>query len=110
MSALEKVAAGLVAEVPIGALQELLGPKLDDVPVTGGILCGGGCASINDALNGVLCGFGCKPVLIAGAQGVVDSDGVLALTTEDLNALRNDLPKLRGAVVYQIEKHLNALK
>lgn len=110
MSALQKVAVSLVAELPIVALRDLLGPKLDEAPVTGGFFCGGGCTPIDSPANGIICGFGCRPALIAGAQGVIDPDGRLGLSEKDIADIRMELPHLRRSVIYQIESQLAALR
>lgn len=111
MSALDRLATHLVAEVPVATLQELLRRPPHEIPIAGGGFCGGRCRPDGTGfVNGLLCGFGCRPALIAGAPSVVDPDGTLGLTAEDLTGIRNDLPVLRQAVIYEIEANLKALK
>lgn len=110
MSAFHTLATHLVAEVPIASLQDRLGELTNDIPMASGGFCGGGCRPFDGPINGVFCGFSCRPTLIAGAQGVVDQDGSLGFTAEDLASVRKDLPKLRQAIIYQIEANLAALR
>lgn len=103
MSTFARLADHLVAEVPIGRLQRLFG----DIPVAGtggGNVCGLGC----NPGTGALCGFSCRPP--AAARDVIDPDGRLGLTAKDLDDIRRDLPKLRLAVVDQVESHLGHIR
>lgn len=105
MSAFEKLAGLLIEEVSVSKLQSLFA----DIPTAsigpqGGAVCGAGCRPG----AGMLCGLSCRPA--AAAQDVVDSDGRLGLTEKDIADIRMDLPKLRQAVVYQVESQLSALR
>lgn len=108
MSLFEVLAQRLVADVPISRLQGLLGRHPDD-PTGFGVLCGGGCGSPPGHQVGFACGFGCREALAANAQDVIDPDGALKLTADDLADVRKDLPKLRNALIYEIETHLREL-
>ena len=105
MSAFDVLSEHLVTEVPIARLQTLL----TEIPVagvgpSGGAVCGLGCRPG----AGMLCGFSCRPHLTA--KDVTDPDGRLGLTEKDLTDVRTDLPKLRQAIIYQVESHLGALR
>src|SRR5262245_5482666 len=108
MPAFEKLADHLVAEVPITKLQSLFGQGLTPVAggsfPPGGSICGLGC----NPGAGALCGFGCNPPL--AAQDVIDPDGHLGITEKDLADIRSDLPKLRQAVISQLEAQLGELR
>jgi hypothetical protein len=99
MEAFEKLAKYLVAEMPVAKLQERLGGKRYD-----GIVCGGSCGEV----DGLFCGGSCRPK--SGALDVIDPEGRLGLTAKDFTKIRNDLPKLRQAVLDQLETHLHQLR
>lgn len=107
MSALEKLATHLVAEVPVARLQEIFVHELKDGPASRGMICGGGCSPTDGAVNGFLCGFNCGA---APRPRMIDPEGVLGLTSEEVSNLRSDIPSLRHAVAYQIELHLKNLR
>lgn len=110
MSVFNRLATHLVAEVPVTTLQAILERPDDEALPASGILCGGGCRPDPGPAHGLLCGFSCRPTVIAGAPGIVDPDGALGVTAEDLENVRKSLPRLRRAVVDQIEANLAALR
>lgn len=102
MAALESFARQLIAEMPVARLQMQLGGP--DTRGFEGLVCGGGCLGG----NGALCGFNCEPR--ADVPDVIDPEGKLGLTAQDLANIRNDLPKLRQAVADQLQTHLQQLR
>jgi hypothetical protein len=105
MEAFEKLARNLVTEVPVAKLQAILERKNEGVVRTG-VVCGGGCPTSGH--TGALCGWNCKPKF--GAPDVIDLQGDSGVTAYDLTEVRADLPKLRRAVVHQLEVYLNQFK
>lgn len=100
MKAFGTLAKYLIAEMPVAKLQEQLGggERYD------GALCGGNCGG---PVDGMLCGGGCRPKI--GAPDVIDPEGRLGLTAQDLTAIRNDMPQLRKAVLDQLRTHLHQI-
>ena len=107
MAAFQKLAEHLVAEMPVTKLQEVLASQSRIHPDTG-MVCGGGCGPTGGSNTGGLCGLSCKPQV--RAQYVIDPTGHLGLTTKDITEIHNNLPKLRQAVVQQVEAHLSQLR
>src|SRR5262245_54554186 len=105
MPPFQALAAQLVAEVPIIALERLL-EVLDrpDNIAAGGRVCGRDCTGP----VGQICGLRCNPP--AGAPGVVDRDGRLPMTAADLTAIREDLSQLRKAVLDEFTPYLDRLR
>lgn len=106
MSPFQALAAQIVAEIPITRLQGLLQatPHEPDTFTVGGGFCGNNCVGN----VGSVCGIKCNPP--AGAPGVIDRDGELAITVSDLKAIRDDLPQLRQAVLDEFTPHLDRLR
>ena len=104
MAAFQKLAEHLVAEMPVTKLQEVLASQSKIHGNYDGIVCGGGCGNP----DGGICGCKCKPQV--RAQYVIDPTGHLGLTTKDITEIHNNLPKLRQAVVHQVEAHLSQLR
>ncbi|NWG26767.1 MAG: hypothetical protein HXY30_20505 [Pseudorhodoplanes sp.] len=107
MGAFEKLSRILVTEVPVGKVQTILERRGDGIDRSGS-LCGGGCNGGDSPVNGLLCGLGCRPKF--AAADVIDPQGDFGVTPEDLIEVRADLPKLRQAVVQQLEVYLNQFK
>lgn len=106
MNAFEKLADHMLSELPIAQLQEMLDESPGPIERNGAV-CGGNCGGAPGG-TGVLCGLGCRPP--AGAPKVLDREGRLGLTADDLNAIRADFPRLRQTVVDQLTAHLNQLR
>lgn len=105
MPAFQEMAGLVVAEIPVPRLQLLLNRVPGDDPAFDGFLCGGNCAG----KDGAFCGSGCNPQ--GNASDVIDRDGhQLRLTPQGLSDIRYDLPKLRQAIIGQIDLNLARLK
>src|SRR5690606_4873300 len=100
MSAFQELATHLVAEIPIARLQVLLRRPPEPEPAFDGLLCGGNCSG----KDGAFCGSTCNPQ--NDAPDMLDREGKLGLSTADLSEIRNDFPRLRQAVVEQVDMHL----
>jgi hypothetical protein len=103
MASHDKLAGVLVSEVPLAALQGVLNQSSEIAASLGGV-CGNGCT-----VFGSICGLGCTP-LRADAPHVIDREGTLGITKEELAEIKQNFPELRQAVARQVEWELNKLK
>ena len=103
MASHEKLAGFLVSEVPLATLQGVLNQK-PVVEASAGGVCGNGCSVL-----GMICGFGCTPIVME-APHLIDREGSLGITKEELAEIQQNFPELRQAVARQVEVELNKLK
>lgn len=107
---IDKMYKVMLKEVNLEDVPNIL-KQLDETKINelaNGGVCGGGCAGD----EGKVCGLGCD----GKAIDVIDPKGTSELTRKDLEAVKNQLPKLRqhllehmGSVILEYQSDLNQI-
>jgi len=85
------------------ALQRILNNEEPMAIASQGLFCGNSCR-----VKGAVCGFNCVP--LAQATNVIDPEGRLGITEQELADIKQNFPELRRAVAHKVEVELNKLR